>query len=336
MTAAMPGDRVPQNSANSIHRSASGTHRRLLTDLQAVYQKIIHKSGNSFPFRARDNGRCVQLSQPSSRRSGRYDSSRVYTSDSALFNPRVESASQSIQEIVITPLSTPVTVDRVSMDRDSAASHSCNRRNSTPATVSTQGLSENHDIPIRPDCIKPRVSRVQTRCKSSTGYSSSEYSEQSIRYVAEQVALEQARQLKQKSNPQQHRIDRKYFVCGSRYPVHVEEFEEAHRSVVSENCNSKATLYLNRGGVGGGRIKSPPKRQLNGRKPQIFTLSHRHRLVGSRIGSAHRDTNTTGNITKDAAQTAAVCIPHAAAVSTLTTHDDSMDKCQVSSASELM
>ena len=269
----MPSDRVPQNSANSAHRAASSAHRRLLTDLQAVYQKIIHTSGSSFPFRAKDSRKSIQ--QPH-KASSRYDSRRVYTSDSAFYNPRVQSACQSIEEIVITPLSVP--------EKDTTHESKA-RRNSTPATVCTRGIAEeqNKGMPIKPDCIKPRI--VRSRGKTSVDFST-EYSEQSIRYVAEQVAMEQARQLKLHSNPQQHRIDRRYFVCGSKYPIKSQEFDEAHMSVLNENGHKPATLMLNKSG----RIKSPPKRHVKSGRPQLFTLS-RHQVVGSRIQSAHRSSS---------------------------------------------
>jgi len=304
----MPTERVPQNSANSTHRSASSAQRRLLTDLQAVYQKIIHTSGSSFPFRAKDSRKSIQqLHKPSSR----YDSRRVYTSDSAFYNPRVQSACQSIEEIVITPLSVP--------EKD-PTNDSKTRRNSMPATVSTKGIVEeqNSGIPIKPDCIKPRI--VRSRGKTSVNFST-DYSEQSIRYVAEQVAIEQARQLKLRSNPQQHRVDRRYFVCGSKYPMKSPEFDEAHMSVMNEN-GPKPTLMLTRSG----RIKSPPKRQINSGKQHLFTLS-RHEVVGSRIQSAHKSTGNNDDTTSP------VTIPQVSLVNNTET-TDSAEPCLKSEAQD--
>lgn len=136
----------------------------------------------------------------------------------------VMSASSSpshIREIVIKPLTFCHRQDNV-----------ISRGKSRPTTsaIVRYDSSTHDELLSSPDSLSDEISSptsttTPTSTATPSGHHSrlhqepkadgvSSYSEQSIRYVAEQVALEQARQLKKMSNVQTHRVDRRYFISG--------------------------------------------------------------------------------------------------------------------------
>ena len=142
--------------------------------------------------------------------------------------------------------------------------HSLNLSNSMFSSRSPSACSSVEEIVIRPlqfherSTYSPCLSRCQTSSSSGEFHSrqgsqldgSSEtnfrrthfnsdspvvYSDQSIRYVMEQVSLEQARRLKFLSNVKQHRVDQCYFVNGSKMPVKKQAYEQMRHALNLNN-----------------------------------------------------------------------------------------------------
>lgn len=197
--------RAPQNSASS-------THSRAFSDLQNFYQKIIHTSGVSFPFRSKDSRR--QLHTAPAYPGVRHTINASLADSEESVNRPAVSAAKPVEEIVIKPLQfhdrEPYWYRRYSSATPSSAcrnTQSLDTRYNNTCSLS----SSNSEL-----CRKQEVRLVRFRPKSSIAMYPVEYSDQSIRYVAEQVSLAKARQLKLRTNTTQHRVDRKYFVSGSK------------------------------------------------------------------------------------------------------------------------
>lgn len=206
----MPRSRAPQNSASSCGQ-------RLFSDLQAVYQKIIQTNGASFPFRAKDSRR-LSHTAPRTR--------QPLTVANSIFSTRSPSMCDSVEEIIIKPL----------QFHERLAYSSCSSR-SHPVAVSAFEASSHINSQFdgdsdSPHYSEPRISRIRSRSSLAAPI---EYSEQSIRYVTEQVSLEQARQLKLRSCIKQHRVDRRYFVSGSKMLIQKQAFEDTHDNVLKSN-----------------------------------------------------------------------------------------------------
>ena len=212
----MPRTRAPQNSASSCHQ-------RLFSDLQAVYQKIIQTNGASFPFRAKESRRPLHTA-PANR------SRQALTMSNSVFASRTPSARSSVEEIIIKPLHFH---DRLTYTSCSSRCH--------PVSISSSETDSQIRSPVDSDSDflgYKESTMVRVRSRSSLA-APVEYSEQSIRYVTEQVSLEQARQLKLRSNTKQHRVDRRYFVCGSKMHIQKQAFEETHGESLKLNCENR-------------------------------------------------------------------------------------------------
>jgi len=217
----MRKNRVPQNSADY-------SHYRLLADLQAVYEKIVPKNSASFPQRSRDHIRRLGVHLNSA--AARIDSNATsLNADWTSQTSRSPSTGDSIQEIVITPLHMH--------DRrlTSAVSPASNRNDSELNIISVpngRSFALPKTIPSSP--------RSNPHCVRNSVETPSVYSEQSLRFVHGQVAVEQARALKS-SKGLSHRLERKYVVAGSRAPIKSRTaFEDHIRNMVTIE-NRKAT-----------------------------------------------------------------------------------------------
>lgn len=212
---AMSRHRVPQNSASS-------SHQRLFSDLQNVYQKIIQTNGALVPFRAKDSRRSLHTAPASTR-------SRQYLTVASPHTP--SPCNRSVEEIVIKPL----------QFHDRLTYTPCSNRSHVLSSIS----SSNTDSNTRSQCDSDSdlCSFSESRlvgARSRLSLSVPEYSEQSIRYVTEQVSLEQARQLKLRSHVKQHRVDRRYFVSGSKVQIQKQAFQELHADMLQLNSDQFA------------------------------------------------------------------------------------------------
>ncbi|KAF6038247.1 hypothetical protein EB796_003445 [Bugula neritina] len=276
----MPGNRVPQNSASS-------THQRILTDLQTVYQKIIQTGGPLFPLRSKDSVKSTRSS------TAHYKNRLLVLSAGPVSPSRAKSAGTKVEEIVIKPLCIH--------DRNISSSRSWRNSSFLPPSSgsvisvdfgSNSNPSASHSqFSVMPDSAELSSAR---RCRSSVSSAPSsavEYSEQSIRYVAEQVSLEQARQLKLRSNITEHRLDKKYFVSGSKVKIRNHAF-------VNESNTSSRTNYK-RGTLCHWQSKTPNS-NLNSVSRRDFLVKGNqlkdsaHGLGSSnRSASSHRDPDET-------------------------------------------
>lgn len=221
----MPRDRVPQNSASS-------THRRLFSDLQAVYEKIIQTNGSSFPFRAKDSRRFVHTAPAG------LGSRKSLGVANCVYKARAPSACSSVEEIVIKPLHFH---NRLTC----LPGEDANRNPCFSSVSSTSDNNFNRHSQSEYSRNGSRLMRARSKSSLSTASAPVEYSEQSIRYVMEQVSLEQARQLKLRSNVKQHRVDRRYFVSGSKVQPQNQAFEELAGEVLQLNSGKTSKTKNN-------------------------------------------------------------------------------------------